>query len=244
MKWDLSWYKKEKIIHPDDYSTRNFELNKAFPDIKIKKANKFEIRKCKKNVINTDENNNKIADLLKSNSYIIGYKCRGLNSDSTLTFLKNNFNPDRLEFDEQNKMWFKLISRDINSCGIHVRRGDLKTFDPVYGMPTTAEYFIKIIEFLHEKNSDISFYFFSEETDWIVDNIIPKLSSDIKYHIVNANHANRGYLDLFLLYKCKYIIDSHGSLGSTAHILSENSIFISYQKNKNKEKKDIIIENK
>lgn len=242
VKWDLSWYKKEKIIHPNDYSTRNFELTKAFPDIKIKKASKFEIRKCKKNVINTDENNNKIVDIVKPNSYLVGYSDR--NPYPYLTFLQKNFKPDKLEFDEQNKMWFELINKDTNSCGVHVRRGDLSTPNLAYGIPPTAEYFIKVIEFLHEKNSDISFYFFSEELDWIKDNIIPKLSSDIKYHIVNANTASRGYLDLFLLSRCKYIIGSHGSFGAVAQMLSENSILISYHENKNKEKKDIVITNK
>lgn len=230
VKWDLTWFGKHEKIHTNDPSTRNFELKKAFPTIKLNIASQTEIDECKKsNFINVDTKKKikGVEDIkIKSNSYITGYGARYYNYEN---FMRESFNPI---LDNATKKWFDIIINDKDSCGVHVRRGDLSDNNAVYGSPAPVEYFIEAIKFLRKKNPNMSFYFFSEEKDWIRENIVPKLTEDIKYYIVDANNANNGYLDLFLLSKCKYIVGSHGSFGDFAHMLSNNSIYISYRVNK------------
>lgn len=236
VKFDMKWFDDFNKVHPNDSYTRNFDLLKAFPSIKISIANESEIKTCKENnYINTDEIKakgleSKLVEFVKPNTYITGYSIKRSASDYW-DFFRERFNP---ELDEKNKKWLNLILEDDkNSCGVHVRRGDLSTYNEAYGDPVPADYFISAIKFLYNKNPNMSFYFFSEEVDWIRDNIIPYIDKEIKYHIVDANNAGTGYLDLFLLSKCKYIIGSQGSFGRFAYNLSYNSKFIDYYENKN-----------
>lgn len=229
VKWDLTWFEEEEKKHPNDYMTRNFDLEKAFPAIKLNRASQAEIEECKKNnFIDVDAKKIKeVKDIkIKPNSYITGYDARWYNYEN---FMRENFNPT---LNDASRKWFDIIDNNMDSCGIHIRRGDLTSYHPAYGDPTPSEYFIELIKFLHKKNPNLSFYLFSEEKDWVRENIIPKLAEDVKYYIVDANNADNGYLDLFLLSRCRYIVGSHGSFGDYAHMLSNNSIYISYRVNK------------
>lgn len=111
------------------------------------------------------------------------------------------------------------ICQEIISCanpiGVHVRRGDMSVGGR-YWKVLPNQYFINVCEDL--KKQDTVFFFFSEEPQWILDNVIP--FTDIQYRVVN-NSAFFGYRDLYLLSLCQYIVKSQGSFGEYAYMINE-----------------------
>ncbi len=58
------------------------------------------------------------------------------------------------------------------------------------------------------------FYFFSDEPDWVRDELIPQLYlTEGNCKIVDINGSDKGYMDLFLIARCKHQITSKGTLG-------------------------------
>lgn len=238
VKWDTTWFRNMENLLTGSLA-RNFELNKAFPPVKNEIATEEEVRKCKEYTL-TNFHPSGLKNMLKIRkpcTYITGYDGRGVRKKDW-KYLRDNFKP---ELDDANRKWFKMISEDKNSCGVHVRRGDLSTREQAmkagYPEAATVEYYVNAINFLLEKNKNMTFYFFSEEKDWIRDNIIPKLDKNINYHLVDANDSSGGYLDLYLLSNCSYLIGSHGSFGYFAYMLSSSvRLYIPYENNRNKHK--------
>ena len=116
--------------------------------------------------------------------------------------------------------------RNTSSCAVHVRRGDLSAYIPAYGEPVSAQYFLDAMELLYLKNSSIVFYFFSDEMQWVKENIIPKIEGKYNYELVNKNGSDKGYLDLYAVSSADYIIASNGSFGSAGKVLSKKNALI------------------
>ena len=135
-------------------------------------------------------------------------------------FFKSHFAPK--EFENKDSSAYALLEtiKNSNSCGIHCRRGDLADFNPAYGYPATKEYFLKAINTINTLHKNVVFYFFSDEPHWVAENIAPHLQG-IDYKICAENGSDKGYLDLYLLSWCKYIISSNGSLGVFGKFLSQ-----------------------
>ena len=119
--------------------------------------------------------------------------------------------------DEENlKIANRIIESD--SVGIHVRLGDLAKPVASY-RPVSVDYYLRAINLPELKNKEL--FFFSEEPDWIEQNILPKLDKNIKTNIIK-NPSNVGYKDLFLLSLCKHQICSQGSFGPYSYIFNHN----------------------
>ena len=118
-----------------------------------------------------------------------------------------------------------------NACAVHVRRGDLSGFDkvsyPGYGAPCSVDYFLRAIKIMISIcDKQPKFFFFSDEPNWVKDNIIPKLDKDVEYYVCEKNGSDAGYLDLYLISKCKQFICSIGSLGFFGRALSRNNGYL------------------
>jgi hypothetical protein len=111
------------------------------------------------------------------------------------------------------------VCREIESCenpiGVHVRRGDMAV-EGGYWEVIPAQYFINLCEDLN--GEDTTFFFFSEEPEWILKNIIPYVN--IRYKIV-SNNAFDGCKDLYLLSRCRYQATSQGSFGKYAYMMND-----------------------
>ena len=105
-------------------------------------------------------------------------------------------------------------------CGVHVRRGDLAIQRPEYGMVSNT-YFENAIKKVQTLYPMVQFHFFSDEMDWVKENILPKV--DINYDLVQGNKA---WQDLALLTHNDIIIASQGSFGRTAARLKEHAIIV------------------
>ena len=108
-----------------------------------------------------------------------------------------------------------------NTIGIHVRRGDLAKGDnPVYGGVTDG-YFLRAIEFCNKKFAPKKYIFFSDEPDWVEQNICSHLTQS--YEIMRGNKA---WEDLWLLAHCPVIVASQGSFGGVAARLNPDAVLI------------------
>lgn len=237
VKYDISWF-NENGLDCNGKFVRNYDMPLAFPNMKFEIATKQEIEQAKKQNIfdNTVPKNGE-------SGYICGYPAeRGGNLIKYRKRFIENFKP--LDIDNCKDVLEKI--KKCNSCGVHVRRGDLSKYNPSYGYPTPKEYYIKSIKILSGLDSNITFFFFSEECDWIKNEIIPNVGKKIKYVICDKNGSDKGYLDLYLMSQCKHLISSSGSMGRIARILSsiEGVIFMDrYYKNIVENFNDVIVLN-
>lgn len=107
------------------------------------------------------------------------------------------------------------------TVGIHVRRGDLAKGDnPVYGGVTDG-YFLRAIEFCDKKFQPKKYIFFSDEPDWVEQNICNQLE-----HPYEIMRGNKAWEDLWLLAQCPIIVASQGSFGSVAAKLNPSAVLI------------------
>lgn len=108
-----------------------------------------------------------------------------------------------------------------NTIGVHVRRGDLAKGDnPIYGGVTDG-YFLRAIEFCNEKFAPKKYIFFSDEPDWVEQNICNHLEQS--YVIMRGNKV---WEDLWLLAQCPVIVASQGSFGTVAARLNPDAVLI------------------
>jgi len=124
-----------------------------------------------------------------------------------------------------------------STAGIHVRRGDLAKGDnPVYGGVTDG-YFLRAIEFCNEKFKPVKYVFFSDEPDWVEQNICNHL--DLPYEIMRGN---KPWEDLWLLAHCSIIVASQGSYGTIAAKLNPAAVLIQCDnKHANRKRKNTYI---
>ena len=108
-----------------------------------------------------------------------------------------------------------------HTVGIHVRRGDLAKGDnPVYGGVTDG-YFLRAIDFCNQHFAPAKYLFFSDEPDWVEQNICPHLTQP--HEIIRGNKA---WEDLRLLSQCPVIVASQGSFGKVAAALNPDAVLI------------------
>lgn len=104
------------------------------------------------------------------------------------------------------------------SVAVHVRRGDLSSWRPLYGHPVTESYFLRAISYIQERVSDARFYFFSDDTAYVRDTLIPSVPFDMDYQVIDNDDAH-GYMDLLLISRCQHQITSKGTLGKFGAML-------------------------
>lgn len=228
VKFDNDWF----WMHGKDINgifDRKFDLLKLFPQISYDIASPREIfyyRKCFR-YINTDIRGRNEWKEKKPPVYLDGYY--KIDSDTLKQNINSCFKIDYGVLDGRNQKVLNQIKKK-NSVAIHVRRGDLAEFVSSYGDPLSSKYFLNAIQKLKQvkqKEEDrFSFYFFSDEPEWVREVLIPTLQEEINwdYVIVDINGSDKGYMDLLLMTACRFIITSKGSLGKYAALLAGKNI--------------------
>lgn len=224
--YDLSFY-DEWGMDKDDKFARNFDLLKAFPYLKMEVASQVEIKVYKQKFYYTGNNTTaRIDDFTFLEKvppiYLGGYY--HLPADIWLPAFHSLFRMTSGVLDVDNMQICHEI--DLKPCpvGVHVRRGDLKVEQYAYGMPPTLGYYQMAVDYLKEKLETPFFYFFSDEPEWVVEELVPSLKlSEDKCKVININGSDRGYMDLFLIAHCKHQITSKGTLGKYGALLADNS---------------------
>ena len=105
--------------------------------------------------------------------------------------------------------------KETQSVGIHIRRGDLSDYNVVYGYPVTIDYLRDSIKLFFNRYATPVFYFFSDDSDYVQNKVIPFLGFKINYWISNSGFETV-YEDFVLLSNCKDLITSKGTMGKYA----------------------------
>ena len=81
---------------------------------------------------------------------------------------------------------------------VHIRRGDYLNKDNLesFGI-CSVDYYMTSIQTVKESHPDASFFFFSDDMEWVKQNIL------IPQAVYITNHDAPDYIDLFLMTKCK-----------------------------------------
>lgn len=93
--------------------------------------------------------------------------------------------------------------------------------DSFYGK-VTENYFRNAIAYVKERNSDVNFFFFSDEMDWVEQNLLDYCGGAC-FEMVKGNKA---YEDLSLMALCDIFVSSQGSAGKVAAMINGKGLLI------------------
>lgn len=211
VKYDLSFY-RDNGLDSEGRLPRNWDMPKAFPSLTFEPATDAEIAALKKRHSRRSE----LVSSWEPPLYVGGYPDCNAALLEMLPVLREHFRPEhsRRIGDLSETM------RASPSCAVHVRRGDLARKNPVYGEPTSVEYYTLSMSIVAANCPGVHFYFFSDEPSWVRENLLTRVPTGCRGTVVDENGSDRGYLDLYLISQCAYVISSIGSLGIYGALLS------------------------
>jgi len=102
------------------------------------------------------------------------------------------------------KKWCDKILSDVNSCSLHVRRGDFLT-DRKWADAISPDYYEKAIAIINKKAKS-NYYVFSNDIEWCK----KKFGNDGFYYI-DCNRGIDSWQDMFLMSRCRNHINANSS---------------------------------
>lgn len=223
VKYDLSWYREYGKDLTGKFP-RNWDAPKAFPGLELPEATEDECNYFSRHYNKCDSEIEGFGYPL----YIGGYPNRYPTMCRMAPKLIERFHPN---LNESTKRHLEFIAAGL-TCAIHVRRGDLAVYNPAYGQPATIDYFTKAVKIIRGLEPNVRFLLFSDEPDWVRNELVPALPKGSEYVVAEGNGSDGGYLDLFLISKCDYIISSSGSLGVFGAVLSQKCRMLVMNRNR------------
>jgi hypothetical protein len=235
--YDVEWYKKwGKDV--SGVFNRNWELERVFPLVTVKKANVYDVFFYKK-YLNKKYSANRIVYTfveeiltLKKSRYLCEYYDNAKYFGVIKKQLHEQFVFDITGFSENTIKMADVIKDTPCAVALQVRRGDFVTIgaDKV----TPPEYFYNAIDmiknYITKQNPiKIVFYVFSNDIPFCK-NIFSRCSDDFVFIDINDN--DRGAEDMYLMSLCRHFIISASSFGWWGAFLSfvdNNKIVIAPQ---------------
>lgn len=130
-----------------------------------------------------------------------------------------NYSVELEEWPEQLLRYKALIDCCCNSLSVHIRRGDY--FSPkhigTYGV-CDASYFEHAIEFLQKKQGKCQLFIFSDDIDWVKENI--SLPDDA---VIIENYDVPQFAYIYLMSLCKHHIISNSSFSWWGAVLNDQT---------------------
>ncbi len=115
--------------------------------------------------------------------------------------------------DIPNEELIKYIKEE-NSISIHIRRGDYANLDNILPI----NYYHNAIDYIKKKVKNPKFIYFSDEPNWVKENLTIN-NSDI---IVDFNDSSEGYNDMRLMSLCKHNIIANSTLSWWGAWINQN----------------------
>ena len=228
--YDINWYKINGL-DSDKINKRNFELLNIFYDLKFDIASDIQIEIAKQNLYYSFYDYNIIHNKETKSLYfskvietkeplcIHGVLPSILDIDNMkLLDYKDIFDLDKYFLpilNDNNKNIYHDIINSKNSIACHIRRTDYINHPFYIDLP--PNYYKKAIDMIHNKvNDKIKVFFFSDDLEWVKENVIPIIENIYDYKIVDINSNEEGYFDFYLISKCNHQIVSSGGFARTA----------------------------
>ena len=112
----------------------------------------------------------------------------------------------------------KIIN--TNAISIHIRRGDYLNLDNMnYHGVCNIEYYKKAVNFIEKKFTNITYFIFSDDIEWVKNNFTFINTNNINYI---DNNINLSYIDMFLMSKCKHNIIANSTFSWWSAWLNTN----------------------
>ena len=96
--------------------------------------------------------------------------------------------------------------QETNSVSLHIRRGDYLEASDVYGGICTAEYYEAAMKQMEEWHPDCHFFVFTNDAEWVKENYSRK-----NLTVVEGNDEDAGYIDMYLMTRCRHYILANSS---------------------------------
>ena len=111
--------------------------------------------------------------------------------------------------DYNNRLAQEMENR--TSVSLHVRRGDYldPRYSHAYNNICTVDYYKKAVKYINDNVGNPYFYIFSDDLEWVKDNISLLMGSnnvDDRVTFVDGNRGENSYLDMFLMSQCRHHI--------------------------------------
>lgn len=212
VEYDLSFFKNNGRDLTGKH-VRNFDLLKIFPHLSFTEASSLKLFIYKiafKHIGRYPDDQGTTWTNLNAPRLLLGYYADP--QELYYPLFQELFKFDPAIVLNQNDLELYNSIEAQNSIAIHVRRGDLANFVVGYGNPVTLEYFNRAISYFQDRITNPHFYIFSDDYEYIINELIPSLKSPIRSTIF-SNKADKGYIDFIFISKCKHQITSKGSLG-------------------------------
>lgn len=119
--------------------------------------------------------------------------------------------------DELKKVADMLVDNGYTS--VHIRRGDYLLNPDVYMGMCTQEYYFKAIENIRQKNPGSNFIFFSDDMEWVRENINIE---NAFYYDANMVNKYEDWYDMYLMSKCQNNIIANSSFSWWGAWLNQN----------------------
>lgn len=97
------------------------------------------------------------------------------------------------------------------AVSVHIRRGDYTENEAVYGNICTDAYYKRAVEFIRKKYPEACFFVFSNEPDQAAKWIRDQYGEEAGFTVIEGTDENTGYLDLFLMSRCRHHILANSS---------------------------------
>ncbi len=230
VKYDTSWYsisgldieKKEK---------RKFDLLNCFEDIKIEIASNEEIEIYKR-LFYYDSGD--FYDLYRNKKRLYCHFHPYIGSfDKSYVMQKLDMHKNlHHKLKDNNLNLYNEIINHPASVAVHIRRGDIKAHggfavfknnDLIY-----KEYIFKAIYLMIEKLKPIKpkFFFFSNDINWVKNNILRNLKKEVEYTYCNNDNKDTVYFDMYLMSSAKHMIFTIGAFSNAAYMFNKNKNII------------------
>jgi hypothetical protein len=147
--------------------------------------------------------------------------------------------------DKQRILQYQQRIENTTAISIHIRRGDYIENHQVYGGICTELYYKKAIELMKAKYPDAFFFIFSNEPEWAEKWIQNTYNGENNFVIIEGSTEAEGYLDMYLMSKCKHHIIANSSFswwGAWLNPNQDKTVIAPDKWMNNKDMKDIYTE--
>ena len=217
--YDTTWFELNgKDL--DGRFERKLELTELFPSLEFKTVSRKAKRFYKMfYVYPRTDGYLPEPKTIKRTTYFGGYF--ELKPEELNPLFLRYYNSERMMVPDIHLPEGRSVGAKETKVAVHVRRGDLADREDQWYKRVPLSYFFDSIEYVDTCFENVRLFFFSDEPDWVEENICPSISAP--YHIIRGNKA---YEDLYLISLCDVVIASQGSFGLWGAKLNGHSTLI------------------